>query len=47
MSDNTLGPTPRQELQGMTDDQIELAAACCVGLGMFLLIIWAFVVLLG
>ena len=32
---------------GMTDDQIELVAACCAGVGLFLLIIWAYVVLIA
>ena len=31
----------------MTDDQIELVAACCAGAGLFLLIIWAYVVMLA
>lgn len=32
---------------GITDDQIELVAACCAGAGLFLLIIWAYVVLIA
>jgi len=47
-------PTTGQEISGMsdspvgmTDDQIELVAACCAGVGLFLLIIWAYVVMLA
>ena len=40
MSDNNIGLR-------LTDDQIELVAACCAGVGLFLLIIWAYVVLIA